>query len=53
MNYQYPNFSGEGSWNVNVKEDLKVEFFLKIYMIFLSFVNLNVVQKSKKAKLYL
>ena len=38
MNYQSSNFGSEGSWNENVKKDLKVEIF-----IFLSLVNLYVV----------
>ena len=47
MNYQSSNFGNEGSWNENVKKGLKVE------IIFLSLVNLYVVQKSEKVKLYL
>ena len=53
MNYQSSNFGGEGGSNENVKKCLKVEIPLKIYMIFLSLVNLYVVQKSEKVKLYL
>ena len=53
MNYQSSNFGSEGSWNENVKKGLKVEISLKILIIFLSFVNLYVVQKSEKVKLYL
>ena len=36
-----------------LEKGLKVEISLKIYMIFLSFANLNVVQKNEKLKLYL
>ena len=53
MNYQSSNFGGKGSWNENVKKGLKAETSLKIYMIFLSFVNLGVVQISEIVKLYL
>ena len=53
MNYQPSNFGSEGSWNENVETGLKVEISLKILIIFLSFVNLYVVQKSEKVKLYL
>ena len=53
MNYQFSNFGSEGSWNENVKKGLKVEISFKIWMVFLSFVNLYIVWKSKKVKLYL
>ena len=53
MNYQSSNFGSEGSWNENVKKGLKVAISLKICIIFLSLVNLYVVQKSEKIKLYL
>ena len=36
-----------------LEKGLKVEISLKIYMIFLSFANLYVVQKNEKLKLYL
>ena len=41
MNYQSSNFGSEGIWNV--KNDLKVQISFKIWIIFLSFVNLYVV----------
>ena len=53
MNYQSSNFGSEGSWKENVKKGLKVETSFKIWIIFLSFVNLYAVHKSKKVKLYL
>ena len=53
MNYQSANFGGDGNWNENVKKGLKVEVSLKIYMIFLSFVNIYVLRKIKKLKLYM
>ena len=53
MNYQSSNFGSEGSRNENVKKGLKVEISFKIWMIFLSFVNLYIVWKGKKVKLYL
>ena len=53
MNYQSSNFWGEGSWNKNFKKNLKAEISLNTQMIFLWLVNLNVVQKSEKVKLYL
>ena len=53
MNYQSSSFVGEESWNENLWKGQKVEIFLKVYMIFILFVNLNVVQKSEQAKLYL
>ena len=40
MNYQSLNFGSEGSWNKNIKKGLKVEISFKIWMIFLSFLNL-------------
>ena len=52
MNYQSSSFGGEGSWNENLWEGLKGEINFKIWII-LSFVNLNVIQKSKQVKLYL
>ena len=30
MNYHISNFAGEGSWNENVKKDLKVEITHKV-----------------------
>ena len=36
-----------------LKKGLKVEFSLKIQIIFLSFINLYDVQKSEKVELYL
>ena len=53
MNYQSSNFRSEGSLNENAKKGPKVVIFFKIYMMFLSFVNLYVLQMSKKIKLYL
>ena len=53
MNYQSSNFGSEGSWNENVKKGLKVEISLKIYISFLSFVNLHVVQKSEKVIVFI
>ena len=51
--YQSSNFGGEGSWNENLWEDLKLENSLKIYTIFLLFVNLYVDEKSEQVKMYL
>ena len=51
MNYQSSKLGSGGSWNENVKKVLKVDISLKI--ILLLFVNLYVVQKSEKVKLYL
>ena len=53
MNYQSSNFGSEGGWNENLWKGLKVEISVKISRIFLSFVNLWVVQKSEQIKLYL
>ena len=53
MNYQSSNLGSEGSWNKNVIKGLKVENSLKTQIIFISFVNFYVVQKSEKVKLYL
>ena len=53
MTYQSSKFGGEGSWKKNVKKGLKVEISLKNLNDFLSFVNVYVIQKSKKVKLYL
>ena len=43
MNCQSSNFESEGSWNENVKKELKVEISFKIWTIFLLFVNLCIV----------
>ena len=53
MSYQSSSFGEDGCWNEDLSKGQKVEVFLKIYTIFLSFVNLHVVQKNEQAKLYL
>ena len=53
MSYQSVKFRGKGIRNKNLWKSLKKEISFKIQMIFLSFVNLNVVQESKQVKLYL
>ena len=52
INYHSSSFGGEGCWNENLWEGLRVETSLKISMVFLLFVNLRVVQKSEHVKLY-
>ena len=52
MNYQSSNFGGEGCWNEKIWKGIEVGISHKIYTIFLPFVKLYIVQKSKEVKLY-
>ena len=48
MDYPSSNIGGEKIWNENLWKSLKVEIFLKIYMILISIFNLRVISEQVK-----
>ena len=52
MSHEPANFGGQGSWPLNLWKGLKVETTLKIWMIFLSFIDKMVVQFNEQVELH-